>query len=193
MTEPDRAPTDDDFGRLWDELDAGVTPDGSVDLERDFARRSALEEARGRVAKTRAALALLDEPGPAPDIAGPVIARLRRREPAPALRPWLWLAPIAQVAIAIAAVAWATPGLLVALGRWGGLWAVAPTLVSPIDAALLWSAAALDRVGGLGQGLLDVGLDPLAGGLWIGACLAAGSLAWLIGNGVLLTGRAARR
>ncbi|HRF47773.1 MAG TPA: hypothetical protein PLC98_09125, partial [Anaerolineales bacterium] len=82
MIEPDRAPTDDDYGRLWDELDAAVTPDGSVDLERDPARRAALEEARRRVARTRAALAILDEPGPAPDIAGPVIARLQRREPA---------------------------------------------------------------------------------------------------------------
>ncbi|HRF46766.1 MAG TPA: hypothetical protein PLC98_04000, partial [Anaerolineales bacterium] len=106
---------------------------------------------------------------------------------------WMWLAPIAQVAIAIAAVAWATPGLLVALGRWGGLWAVAPTLVSPIDALFLWWDSTLDQIGGLGQGLLALGLDPMTGGIWVGACLAAGALAWLIGNGVLLTGRTARR
>ncbi len=190
----DRDPTlnDDDFDRLWADLADELSPAERLELERALASRPELPEARARIAEAQRLLSTLDEPGPAPDIASPVVARLLAREAPAPVQPWLWLAPVIQVALAVAAVAWALPGLMRMLGRFDGLIALPTAADTLANAQAVWTGW-MGTLGGLSQGLVETGLDPAAGGLWLGVCVAGAVLAWLAGNSVLLATNLPRR
>ncbi len=190
MDDLDRPLTDDELDRLWAGAAGELEPEDRQDLERALVDRPGLIEASRRVANTQRLLATLDAPGHTPDIASTVIKRLAVRE-ASAAQPWLWLALAAQVALGIAAVAWAMPGLLsrVAVADWLPVWSPATALADAQASMTGWLAALSD----FSRLLVDGGLYPGANGLWLGACVAGAALVWVAGNSVLLNQTSARR
>ena len=182
-----------DLDRLWADLDGELSPDEEAALAADLAARPGLREQRARVLAVQHQLATLDRPGPAPALAAKVVARLAARETvALPARPWLWLAPVAQIALAVAALAWALPGLLGMLGDVDRLLWVPSATEALAGFESVWTVW-MNALGGLSRGLVDAGLDPSASGLWLGVCVAGAVLAWLAGNSVLLASQSTRR
>lgn len=190
MDELDPSLTDEELDRLWDDVADALEPEARRDLERALIARPDLVDARRQIAGTHKSLALLDAPGPTPNIAGSVVARLSARE-APAPQPWLWLALVAQVALGVAALAWAAPGLASMLRGvdWLPTWQAGRVMA---DLQSLWVGV----MSALGEPyrLLEInGLEPATGSLWLSACVAGAVLAWAAGNSVLLAKPSARR
>lgn len=189
--------SDDDLDRLWAEADGELTVDEARQLQLALAANPALRAAHERIVAVRRQLASLDDGGDIPDIATPVVARLADRQTAPAkagLAPWLWLAPVAQVLLALAAVAWALPGL------WPHWNAQAPTALAPwlaigdaIAQARALGAEWLALLGALNRATWAPTAEVGATGLWLGVCVAGATVSWLAGNSVLLAKRSLRR
>lgn len=192
MDDRDPILNDNDLDRLWADLADELSPAERAELELALASRPELLTARARVAETQRLLSTLDEPGPAPDIASPVVARLLAREAPAPVRPWLWLAPVIQIGLAVAAVAWALPGLMRTLGQFDGLMTVPTAADTLANAQVVWTGW-MGSLGDLSRGLMETGLDPASGGLWLGVCVAGAVLAWLAGNSVLLATQLPRR
>lgn len=117
--------------------------------------------------------------------------RLLRRpgwRPGCGWRQWL------QVLLALAAVAWALPGL------WPHWNAQAPTALAPwlaigdaIAQARALGAEWLALLGALNRATWAPTAEVGATGLWLGVCVAGATASWLAGNSVLLAKRSLRR
>ncbi len=189
--------SDDDLERLWADASGELTVDEIRQLRLDLTTRPALRAAHERIVAAQRQLATLDAGGDVPDIATPVITRLAARQSAPAkvaLAPWLWLAPVAQVLLALVALAWALPGL------WPLWYAQVPAAFAPwlaigdgVVQAQALGAEWLAALGALNRATWVLAADGSAAGLWLGVCVAGATLTWLAGNSVLLATRSLRR
>lgn len=194
MDEHDRV-SDDDIDRLWAALSDELSSEERAQLDRDLTARPELRIARERIAAAQRDLIALDQIGPIPDIAAPVVARLAARPVPVPMRRWLWLAPLAQIVLAAAALAWALPGLLTRVTSSG--WMAGATLLD-LAAPIVGLQAAwvgwLDQLETLSRTLLGSGLDVSGSGtVWLGVCVAVAVVGWLAGNSVLLATRSLRR
>lgn len=194
MDEHDRVP-DDDIDRLWAALSDELSPEERAQLDRDLAARPELRIARERIAAAQRDLIALDQVGSIPDIATSVVARLAARPVPEPTRRWLWLAPLAQIVLAAAALAWALPGLLTRATASG--WMAGASLLdlaAPIVGLQATWLGWLDQLGTLSRALLGSGVDTTgSGGVWLGVCVAAAVVSWVAGNSVLLASRSLRR
>lgn len=189
--------SDDDLDRLWADVSGELSADEARQLQLELAARPVLRAARERIVAAHGQLASFDDVGDIPDIATPVIARLTARQAAPARTEWpawLWLAPAAQVLLALAALAWALPGL------WPHWNAQVPLALAPwlsfgdmVSQARALGAEWLATLGSLNRATWALTADVGAAGLWLGVCVAGATVTWLAGNSVLLATRSFRR
>lgn len=186
--------SDDELDRLWADVSGELTADEARQLRLALEARPALRAARERIRVAQRQLATLDVVDDVPDIATPVIARLTARQAVPARLEWPVWAPAAQVLLALAALAWALPGL------WPQWNAQVPTVIAPwlsvgelVAQMQTMGAEWLAMLGALNRATWALTTDLSAAGLWLGVCVAGATVSWLAGNSVLLATRSLRR